>query len=104
MNAKLIYVTVPSREEAEKIATAAVTERLAACANILDGVTSIFHWDDKLCREDEAILIFKTAAIRTEELVVRIKHLHPYKCPCITVLPIEGGAPAFLQWIEQETA
>lgn len=103
MSAKLIYVTAPSREEAEKIATAVVTEKLAACANILGGVTSIFHWDDKLCRENETILILKTTTERISELIVRIKQLHSYECPCIAVLPIEGGSPAFLNWIEQET-
>jgi periplasmic divalent cation tolerance protein len=104
MRIKLIYVTAPSREEAEQIAGTVVGERLAACANIIDGVSSIFRWKEKICRETEAVLILKTAESRTEELVARIKKLHSYECPCITVLPIEGGNPAFLQWIKQETA
>ena len=68
MSAKLIYVTAPSRKEAEKIAEAVVTEWLAACANILDGVTSVFHWEGKLCRENEAVLIFKTTEEKTTPL------------------------------------
>ena len=102
MSAKLIYMTTPSRKEAEKIAEAVVTERLAACANILDGVTSVFHWEGKLCRENEAVLIFKTTEEKTTALTARIKELHSYECPCIVVLPIEGGNPAFLEWIERE--
>ena len=102
MNAKLIYMTAPSREEAERIAEAAVTERLAACANILDGVTSLFHWEGKLCRETEAVLILKTTEEKTDALTVRIKELHSYECPCIVVLPIENGNPAFLEWVEGE--
>ncbi len=102
MNTKLIYVTAPSHSEAERIAETVVNERLAACANILNGVTSIFHWEGKLCREDEAVLILKTADEKTAALTARIKELHSYECPCIVVLPIEGGNPAFLEWIQRE--
>ena len=102
MTAKLVYVTAPSRNEAEKIAEAVVTERLAACANILDGITSIFHWEGKLCRENEALLILKTTDEKTDVLTARIKELHSYACPCIVVLPIEKGNPPFLEWIERE--
>ena len=103
MSVKLIYVTAPSREEAEKIAETVVTERLAACANILDGVLSVFHWKGQLCREHEAVLFLKTAEEREDELVARIRQLHSYECPCITVLPVESGDQAFLQWIKDET-
>lgn len=102
MNTKLIYVTAPSHSEAERIAETVVNERLAACANILNGVTSIFHWEGQLCREDEAVLILKTADEKTAALTARIKELHSYECPCIVVLPIEGGNPAFLEWIQRE--
>lgn len=104
MNIKLIYVTAPSREEAERIAETVVTERLAACANIFDRVTSVFRWEEKLCRENEAALILKTTSERSVELTTRIRQIHSYKCPCITVLPVESGNPAFLEWIRAETA
>lgn len=99
MKTKLIYVTAAGRADAEKIAEAVVTERLAACANILDGVTSVFHWDGKLCRENETVLILKTTEEKAEVLTARIKELHSYECPCIVMLPIEGGNPAFLEWV-----
>jgi periplasmic divalent cation tolerance protein len=102
MKVKLIYVTAPSREAAEQIAETAVTERLAACANIFDGATSIFHWEGRLCREQESVLILKTTAEKTDALTGRIKELHPYECPCIVVLPIESGNPAFLDWVRRE--
>jgi len=98
---KLIYVTTPTREEAGKIAETVVTEKLAACANIFDRVTSIFHWNGKLCRENETVLILKTTGKRAEELSARIKQLHSYDCPCIVALPIEGGNPRFLNWVQQ---
>jgi periplasmic divalent cation tolerance protein len=100
MSVKLIYVTTPTREAAEQIAEAVVTEHLAAGANILDGVTSFFHWDGKLCRKKEAVLILKTPEEKTEALTARIRALHSYECPCVVVLPIEGGNPEFLKWIK----
>jgi periplasmic divalent cation tolerance protein len=102
MKTKLIYVTAANFAEAGRIAETVVTERLAACANILNGVTSVFHWEGKLCREHEAVLILKTTEEKTDALTARIKELHSYECPCIAVLPIEGGNPAFLEWIQRE--
>jgi len=102
MKTKLIYVTTASPDEAVRIAEAVVTERLAACANILDGVTSIFHWEGNLCRENEVVLILKTTDEKTDSLTARIRELHSYECPCIVVLPIEGGNPAFLEWLHLE--
>lgn len=102
MKTKLIYVTTASRNEAERIAETVVTEHLAACANILNGVTSVFHWDGKLCRESEAVLILKTTADKADALTARIKELHSYECPCIVILPIEGGNKSFMEWISRE--
>ncbi len=103
MKTKLIYVTAPSHEEAEKIAETVVSEQLAACANIFDGVTSIFHWEGKLCRENESVLILKTAEERVEALTERVKQLHSYDCPCIVALPIESGNLDFLNWVAEAT-
>ena len=101
MSVKLVYVTVPSRTEAEQIAETIVTEKLAACANILEGVTSIFEWEGTLCRENEAVLILKTTEERVKALTERIKQLHSYDCPCIVALPIEGGNSDFLNWVAE---
>lgn len=102
MNVKLIYVTAPSCETAEQIAGTVVNEHLAACANIVDGATSIFRWDGKLCREKETVLILKTTEEKTAALIARIKELHPYECPCVVALPVESGNPDFLEWVCRE--
>lgn len=99
MSIKLAYVTVGSREEAETIAEAVVAEKLAACANLLPGIHSVFEWEGKVCREEEALLILKTAAEKTGALTKRIKELHSYDCPCIVFLPIESGNSDFLNWV-----
>jgi periplasmic divalent cation tolerance protein len=101
MSVKLVYVTAPDMAEAERIAEAVVSERLAACANFFDGVTSLFEWDGKLCREQEAILILKTTAEKTDALTARIRELHSYDCPCVVTLPIENGNPDFLNWVNK---
>ncbi|MGE4489251.1 MAG: divalent-cation tolerance protein CutA [Kiritimatiellales bacterium] len=99
MNVRLIYVTAPNRAEAERIAEAVVTEQLAACVNLFDGITSIYRWDGRLCRETEAAMVLKTTAECVDALTARIKELHSYECPCIVALPIDGGNPAFLEWV-----
>ena len=99
MKIKLGYVTAASRDEAERIAEAVVTEKLAACANILPGVCSVFEWEDNLCFEEETVLILKTVSEKTDALTARIKELHSYDCPCIVFLPLDSGNPDFLQWV-----
>ena len=99
MDIKLAYVTAGSREEAVAIAEAVVAEKLAACANLLPSVYSVFEWEGRVCREEETLLILKTTAEQTDALTVRIKELHSYDCPCIVFLPIEGGNSDFLNWV-----
>ena len=101
MSVKLLYVTAPDPECAERIASAAVGEQLAACANILPGVISLFRWDGSLCREQECILILKTTEVVAPALIERVRDLHPYDCPCIVELPVTGGHPDFLAWVAQ---
>ncbi len=100
----LIYVTTSSLEEATAIGRALVDERLAACANILPGLTSIYRWEGALTEDSECALIAKTTSACTDALIARVKALHSYDCPCIVALPITAGNPAFLEWIKTETA
>jgi periplasmic divalent cation tolerance protein len=104
MNAALVYVTAPNRDEAVRIGRAVVSESLAACANVIDGMTSIFHWNNELQQESEALLLLKTRAELTSSVVRRVQELHPYDVPAILVIPIEGGSNLFLSWIGEETS
>ncbi|NQV84829.1 MAG: divalent-cation tolerance protein CutA [Rhodospirillales bacterium] len=99
----LIYVTTGSRDEALAIARELVESRLAACANVLAGTTSIYHWQGEVCEEGEVSLILKTRDDLVEQLVEKIQDLHSYDCPCVVSLPISGGNAAFLNWIDSET-
>ena len=97
------YVTAGSRDEALSIGRTVVQERLAACANVVDGMTSIYWWQGALEQAAEAVLILKTRAELVERLTARIKELHSYECPCVVALPIAAGNPAYLGWIAGET-
>jgi periplasmic divalent cation tolerance protein len=103
MSASLVYVTAASDEQARAIAGALVAERLAACANLLPGMTSMFWWEGRLQEESEVTIILKTRNDLIERLTDRVRELHSYDCPCIVALPITGGNKAFIDWIIAET-
>lgn len=102
-DARLIYITTNGPEEARAIGRALVEARLAACANILDPMTSIFQWEGKVQEGQETVLIAKTTAALVDALTAKVRELHSYDCPCVVALPIEGGNPAFIEWIAAET-
>jgi periplasmic divalent cation tolerance protein len=102
MDHVLVYVTCADMEEAERIGGAVVKERLAACANVIPGMKSVYFWGGKLQKDDEVVLILKTKKRLVEKLTKRVKQLHSYEVPCVMALPIVGGNPDFLEWIEKE--
>lgn len=104
MRTMFVYVTASSRREALDIGRAVVEERLAACANIMDGMRSIYWWDGKVEEAGEAAMVLKTTEGLLPALIQRVKVLHSYECPCIVALPIEAGNPDYLDWIARETA
>jgi len=103
MSASVVYVTASSREEALAIGRAVVSERLAACANVIGAIRSIYWWEGKIDEGDEALLILKTREDRLDSLIERVRVLHSYTTPCITAWPIEAGNPDYFAWIEAET-
>jgi periplasmic divalent cation tolerance protein len=104
MTVIFVYVTTASREEALLIGRALVGERLAACANVIDGMRSIYRWNDEIRDEGETVLILKSLATALPALTARIKALHSYDCPCVAALPVTGGNDAFLEWIAAQVA
>lgn len=103
MSANFVYITTKTVEEAKAIGKALVSERLAAGANIIDRINSIYWWDGKIQDENEAILIAKTRETLVPKVTEKVKSLHSYICPCIVSLPILDGNPMFLDWIVDET-
>jgi periplasmic divalent cation tolerance protein len=103
MAVMFVYVTAGDAEEALRIGRAAVEARLAACANLVDGVRSVYWWEGAVQEGREAVLILKTTAERLDDLIARIKALHSYDVPCIEAIPVAAAHPAFLDWVERET-
>ncbi|MBI3446610.1 MAG: divalent-cation tolerance protein CutA [Magnetospirillum sp.] len=100
----MIYVTAPNRGEAVALARSLVEARLVACANVLDGVTSLYWWDGKIQEEAEAVLICKTRSEQVPAVMDRVRELHSYECPCVVALPISDGNPAYLDWVRGESS
>lgn len=103
MTASVVYVTTANRDEALAIARTLVAERLAACANVLGDVTSVYLWDDAVQEDAEVVVILKTRTELVEAVTRRVVELHSYDCPCITSWPITHGHPPYLGWIAAET-
>jgi periplasmic divalent cation tolerance protein len=98
----LVYITTKDKSQAEEIGKKLVEEKLAGCVNIIDGMKSIYYWDNSLQQDCEAILIAKTAHHLLPQLTSRVKQLHTYNCPCVIALPLIGGNPDYLQWLQQQ--
>lgn len=99
MPIRFVYMTAGSLEEAKRIGRELVSARLAACVNILPQMQSIYVWEGRLQEDAEVVMIAKTTAARTAELIAKVKSLHSYSVPCIVSLAVEGGYPPFLEWV-----
>ena len=102
-NCCLVYITAPDRDTALAIGRSLVQQRLAACVNLLDGMSSIYEWQGELQQDNEVVLIAKTQAANFDALCRRVKEQHPYDCPCIVALPISAGHAPFLEWIGKQS-
>jgi len=98
-DALLAYSTFPEIETARRIARQLVTEKLAACANLIPTVESIYRWQDKAENAQEVLGLFKTTATCYAAFQERLKSLHPYDVPEIVCLRIEDGLPEYLRWV-----
>jgi len=98
-----VLVTAGTREEAERIAEALVMERLTACVNVVGPISSIYHWQGRVERAQELLLVIKTRAALFGQLEARVKSLHSYQNPEVIALPISAGTAAYLDWLLGET-
>lgn len=99
----IVYVVTKNKAEAHAIAEAAVSTHLAACANIIEGMTSLFRWQGKIQRAQETIVILKTRQQLFTALKREILKHHSYECPCIVSWPIKSGHTPYLRWLQAET-
>lgn len=98
-----IFVTAASEQEAVSIGKALVEEGLAACANIIPHIRSIYRWKGEICDERETLIIIKSREELFERIRKRIRELHSYEVPEITAISVEKGDEAYMQWIQAVT-
>lgn len=94
-----VQTTFATPEDAARIARVLINERLAACAQILPEITSVYIWEDELKRETEAMLLLKTAEGSWAALRDRLAQLHPYDTPEIIALPISHASFEYSSWV-----
>jgi periplasmic divalent cation tolerance protein len=103
-DARVVLMTAPDREVAQRIARTLVEERLAACVNLVPGVLSIYRWKGVVEEDAEILLLAKTGRTRCAALAARVQALHPYELPEIVVLSVDGGSQPYLDWILSESS
>ena len=101
---RVVLVTCGSIAEAQRIGRNVVEKKLAACANIVPGVESVYRWKGKVERAREVLVVIKTTATRLPALEREVKRLHSYDVPEFIVLPIVAGSSKYLAWLQESTA
>jgi len=96
-----VFVTAVDMKEAGKIADAVLKNRLAACANVIEGMKSSYWWKGKIEKSSEVLIIMKTKLSLMKKLSSVVKKAHSYEVPEITALPIVDGSPEYLKWIDE---
>ena len=100
----IVLTTLPADVDAAAIADALVDARVAACVNLLPIMQSTYRWQGAIEHDSERQVVIKTARLRVDALLERVRDLHPYDVPEFVVLPIVDGNQAYLQWIGDSTA
>ena len=99
-----LHVTMPDREQATGLARTLVDEGLAACVNIIPGVTSVYVWEGRLQEEAEVLCLVKTRPAVFDRIRQRILELHPYEVPEILAFEVDDGSPGYLEWLRGATS
>ncbi|MFP6727869.1 MAG: divalent-cation tolerance protein CutA [Alphaproteobacteria bacterium] len=100
----LLYLTCANKDEAKTIARTLIDERLIACANILGKMTSVYRWEGTVVEDEEIAVLLKTRRDMATRATERVKELHSYDLPCVVGLPIQGGNPDFIGWLNCEVS
>lgn len=96
-----VFVTASGKPEADRIARKLVENKVAACVNIIDKITSLFWWQGKVSRSKEVLLIIKSKKEKLSGIIKIVKSTHSYEVPEIIAFPIIGGDKNYLKWIDE---
>jgi periplasmic divalent cation tolerance protein len=97
-----VSMTVEKKEDAQRIGREAVESRLAACVQISGPITSLYWWKGRIEETEEWLCLLKTQKRLFEELVSKLRALHPYEVPEVVAVPLVAGSADYLRWIDQE--
>ena len=97
----LALSTFPDAETARRISNQLVTEKFAACANILPAIESIYRWKENIETGSEILVLFKLSEHRQSAFQEKLRSLHPYEVPEIIFVPISSGLPEYLRWVAE---
>jgi periplasmic divalent cation tolerance protein len=103
MSVVVVFSTFPSADKAAEVARTLVTEGLAACANLIGPVRSIYRWQDQLQDDTETLAVIKTTRETLPAMKARLVELHPYEVAEVIALPVEGGHAPYLDWVAAQT-
>jgi periplasmic divalent cation tolerance protein len=98
----LVLMTAANREEASRIAEMLVSERLAACVQLLPEIQSVYHWQGEVAHDSEVLLLAKTTLARFDELDRAVREIHSYQTPEIVALPVTAISEPYLAWLQEE--
>lgn len=94
-------ITCPSTETAERLASALIERRAAACVNIIPGISSVYHWKGEICRDSEVLLLAKTRLEKSEHLLKIVEEIHPYEVPEVLWTAVTSGSKSYLDWLSE---
>ena len=103
MPVHFVFCSCPDADTAQRLATALVEARLAACVSVLPPMRSVYRWQGAVELAEEVLLLAKTAADRVPALTERLRALHPYELPEIVAVETAAGLPAYLDWVAEAT-
>ena len=103
MSVSLVYINTADSAEALTIGRALVEAGLVASANVVPEISSVYSWQGEVKERSEAVLILKTKSTLLNDIVNRVLALHSYECPSIVAVPVTGGNPDYLDWVERKT-
>lgn len=103
MSISFLYTTLDDAKKAKKLAKKLVSEKLAACVNIIPKVESIYHYQGEIEQSEEVILLIKTPKNLVSWTRQFLESKHPYECPCIVEISIDSVNKLFSDWVIKET-
>jgi periplasmic divalent cation tolerance protein len=99
-----VLVTASDENEARRLAALLIEQKKAACVNIIPIVSSLYRWQGKIETGSESLMVIKSKSSLLDDIITLVKANHSYEVPEIIALPVSGGSPEYLGWLEDELA